>query len=225
MLVRFSTELNRHGTDPYAWWCGRGGAARRPSIPIPDVGAILVADINPVGGSDPNGLLLVGDSLFFAAYNGRSAELWMYEQTGGARQISSFGPHPAGATANMTAINETVYINASDAEHGQELWAYDETNGTRLVLEIIPGNSGTYLLHMTGVNEQLIFSAYDGVHGSEPWVYDPTTGVGKLFDLYSGSRGSDPGEFLVIDDKVYFVARDFVLGEELFVYDSGCVLP
>jgi len=25
---------NRHGTDPYAWWCGRGGVARRPPIPI-----------------------------------------------------------------------------------------------------------------------------------------------------------------------------------------------
>ena len=34
MFVKHSTELNRHGTDPYAWWCGRGGAARRPSIPI-----------------------------------------------------------------------------------------------------------------------------------------------------------------------------------------------
>jgi hypothetical protein len=25
---------NRHGTDPYAWWCGRGGVARCPPIPI-----------------------------------------------------------------------------------------------------------------------------------------------------------------------------------------------
>jgi hypothetical protein len=25
---------NRRGTDPYARWCGRGGAARRPPIPI-----------------------------------------------------------------------------------------------------------------------------------------------------------------------------------------------
>lgn len=34
MLVNHSTDLNRHGTDPYAWWCGRGGAVRCPSIPI-----------------------------------------------------------------------------------------------------------------------------------------------------------------------------------------------
>jgi len=25
---------NRRGTDPYARWCGRGGAVRRPPIPI-----------------------------------------------------------------------------------------------------------------------------------------------------------------------------------------------
>ena len=31
MLAKLS---NRHGTDPYAWWCGRGGVARRPPIPI-----------------------------------------------------------------------------------------------------------------------------------------------------------------------------------------------
>ena len=28
------TRSNRRGTDPYARWCGRGGAARRPPIPI-----------------------------------------------------------------------------------------------------------------------------------------------------------------------------------------------
>jgi hypothetical protein len=28
------TRSNRRGTDPYAWWCGRGDAARRPAIPI-----------------------------------------------------------------------------------------------------------------------------------------------------------------------------------------------
>ena len=31
MLAKLS---NRHGTDPYAWWWGRGGVARRPPIPI-----------------------------------------------------------------------------------------------------------------------------------------------------------------------------------------------
>ena len=28
------TQSNRRGTDPYARWCGRGGVARRPPIPI-----------------------------------------------------------------------------------------------------------------------------------------------------------------------------------------------
>ena len=28
------TRSNRRGTDPYARWCGRGGAVRRPPIPI-----------------------------------------------------------------------------------------------------------------------------------------------------------------------------------------------
>jgi hypothetical protein len=28
------TQSNHRGTDPYARWCGRGGVARRPSIPI-----------------------------------------------------------------------------------------------------------------------------------------------------------------------------------------------
>jgi hypothetical protein len=29
------TRSNRRGADPYARWCGRGGAAMRPPIPIP----------------------------------------------------------------------------------------------------------------------------------------------------------------------------------------------
>ncbi len=32
--LRCSTQSNRRGTDPYARWCGRGGAARLPPIPI-----------------------------------------------------------------------------------------------------------------------------------------------------------------------------------------------
>src|SRR5438105_3863197 len=32
------TQSNRRGTDPYARWCGRGGIARCPPIPI--IGAI-----------------------------------------------------------------------------------------------------------------------------------------------------------------------------------------
>ena len=35
------TRSNRRGTDPYARWCGRGGAARHPPIPInPHVGRV-----------------------------------------------------------------------------------------------------------------------------------------------------------------------------------------
>src|SRR5262249_8886858 len=34
------TRSNRRGTDPYARWCGRGGAARRPPIPIYDPGCV-----------------------------------------------------------------------------------------------------------------------------------------------------------------------------------------
>src|SRR5262245_19746891 len=37
------TRSNRRGTDPYARWCGRGGAARCPPIPIHDPKQTLVA--------------------------------------------------------------------------------------------------------------------------------------------------------------------------------------
>ena len=36
---------NRRGTDPYARWCGRGGVARRPPIPIEP--ALASADPTP----------------------------------------------------------------------------------------------------------------------------------------------------------------------------------
>ena len=35
------TRSNRRGTDPYARWCGRGGVARRPPIPINPTAPIL----------------------------------------------------------------------------------------------------------------------------------------------------------------------------------------
>src|SRR5207245_1937768 len=46
------TRSNRRGTDPYAQWCGRGGTARCPPIPINPVStrshsAVLAAPIVP----------------------------------------------------------------------------------------------------------------------------------------------------------------------------------
>src|SRR4051812_11965121 len=37
------TRSNRRGTDPYARWCGRGGAARCPPIPINIAGLAFLA--------------------------------------------------------------------------------------------------------------------------------------------------------------------------------------
>ena len=39
---------NRRGTDPYARWCGRGGVARRPPIPI-DGGCARLPFVDQVG--------------------------------------------------------------------------------------------------------------------------------------------------------------------------------
>ena len=42
------TRSNRRGTDPYARWCGRGGAARHPPIPIKGYYHILRSETIPV---------------------------------------------------------------------------------------------------------------------------------------------------------------------------------
>jgi hypothetical protein len=34
MFLLKLNQSNRRGTDPYAWWCGRGDTARCPPIPI-----------------------------------------------------------------------------------------------------------------------------------------------------------------------------------------------
>src|SRR5271166_81654 len=54
------TRSNRRGTDPYARWCGRGGVARCPPIPIK--GRQAVVDLRDLEGRVP----------LFAAVPGRS---------------------------------------------------------------------------------------------------------------------------------------------------------
>ena len=44
---------NRRVRDPYARWCGRRGAARRPPIPIPEVGDCRYISLSPASG-DPS---------------------------------------------------------------------------------------------------------------------------------------------------------------------------
>jgi hypothetical protein len=40
MFLRELNPIEPPGTDPYARWCGRGGAARRPPIPINQAGRV-----------------------------------------------------------------------------------------------------------------------------------------------------------------------------------------
>jgi hypothetical protein len=81
---------NRHGTDPYAWWCGRGGIARGPPIPI--YGVLSVAEnrnrqtmpssrcgvLAPYSGSGSADFEHVAD-LSLAAWGGLTASLGAFD--------------------------------------------------------------------------------------------------------------------------------------------------
>jgi trimeric autotransporter adhesin len=96
-------------------WKSNGGA--------PGAGTDLVANIRPVGSSNPTDMTGVGGQVFFGAdsdgVNGR--ELW--KSTGvGATKVSNINATGDPVIDELTGVNGTLFFRANDGTTGRELW-------------------------------------------------------------------------------------------------------
>jgi ELWxxDGT repeat protein len=90
-----------------------------------------------------NNLTLVGDTLFFAAYDPTyGKELWKSDGTvGGTVMVKDINPGPGGSTFNYdgswVSFDGTLLFDATDGTHGEQLWASDGTAAGTGLLTVV----------------------------------------------------------------------------------------
>jgi ELWxxDGT repeat protein len=146
-----------------------------------------VADINSgAGSSNPgqlHGDLLVGDTLYFSAFDGSSGrELWAHDTSNAstwqvADIYSGTGNSSPGITCPYSSVIRSTSVRMMEAA-ADELWAHDTSNAsTWRVADINSGtgysNPGHYMEILVG--DTLYFSANDGSSGTELWAHRPSS--------------------------------------------------
>jgi ELWxxDGT repeat protein len=240
----FSAEDGFHGRE--LWKYDGATASLVADINQCSLFNLQLCSINPDGsshGSDPSGLTVFNNALYFSAYDGSALsglhgrELWKYDGTTASLAADIFPSisslyQESSNPKDFTVFNNALYFNANDnSPYGGELWKYDG-NTASLVSDIFP-NRGRFTFgpsHLTVFDNALYFSASDGVGGPELWKYDGTTVslVAEINPLRSeqdlgNSTGSFPFGLTVFDNALYFNANDGVHGPELWKYDGTTV--
>ncbi len=166
---------------------------------------LLVADIaligdlntlNETGGSDPQELTQVGDTLFFTAMDKtHGRELWKKVGTSPAVLVKDLRPGTDSSTlTELTAVGSSLFLIADDGIHGRELWKSDGTaNGTVIVRDYArPSNDPTTTNwgaggdDLTNVNGKLFYRS--GSHFNE----DPNIVVPYLMTSDGTAAGTGP---------------------------------
>ena len=139
-------------------------------------GTVLVKDIDPrendygvpLSGY-PSGFTVMGDSLYFSAYDSSGSELWKTDGTriGTTRIADIYEGGPSSYPSGFTVLGDYMYFRAGDEENGDELWR-TAGSGASLVKDIFSGyrNSNPSSFHV--FNSHIFFSADDG-NGTELW--------------------------------------------------------
>jgi len=144
----------------------------------------IVKDL--VGGygfsSDPQGLTVVGDTLFFSADGAGGRELYKSdgEAAGTVRvkdiydEVYANGTVASSSPNKLYALDNTLYFSAVSANSGTELWKSDGTEaGTVLVKSIANNLIGSHPEELFQVGGNLLFTAHDGTT-RDLWISDGT---------------------------------------------------
>jgi ELWxxDGT repeat protein len=166
-------------------------------------GTVLVKDIAPVGGSNPAGLTVVGDSLYFGTSAATGGGLWKSDGTADGTVLVK-----AVSATNLIGVNGTLYFAGTDATHGTELWRSNGTpEGTVLVKEIGPGGASALPTQLTNLNGILFFVAY-GIGPSTLWRSD---GTKDGTTIVQENGPTYPTELTIVNGLLFLGLRNLLL--------------
>jgi trimeric autotransporter adhesin len=200
-----------------------GAASAAPG----DATASLVANLDPLGSSNPANLFNANGTLFFSASDGDAGtELWKSNGgplgPGGTEMVANINPGANSSNPNeFVRIGDTVFFAANDGccaagQHGTELWKTEPPYTTATMVEDInldldgAATADSFPQGLTNVNGTLLFQA-DGGDGAELWKlegpnYDNAVEAADINAL--PGNGSFPQELTVANGILFFVADD-----------------
>ena len=190
----------------------------------------LLADLNqtaPDADSNPTGLVVFEDVLYFAADNGVDGEeLYSYEYKDPAPEIIDIFEGPDGsAPSDMFAWGDQLYFSAMPSTAtGRELMAFDGDD-VLLVDNINPAKNISSDPSDFAVYEgNLYFAATNSVlvgsKGRELHRYNGSA-VTLVEDYNPGSGSSNPAELTVFADRLYFTVQPTAATSGLVYYDGA----
>lgn len=184
-----------NGTNGYELWKFDGTTA-------------TLIDINLVGPSFPESLVVFAGNLYFSANaaDGNGKELWKYNGTN-ATFVQDINPGANGSDLEeFTVIGSDLYFTANDGINGKELWKFNGTTAT-LVQDINAGSASSNPRNITAYGGKVYFSAAgDNLNGKELWSYDGT--VATMVANIHPTEDSNPFDLVVCDGNLYFSAID-----------------
>lgn len=205
-----------------------------------EAGTIRLSDIqasSPL--TTPQEFTVVGNQLFFSAFDTEGWELWKSDGTAsGTLRVRDIypgqgsdpysGSYPRSSfPSGFVNRDGTLFFTAQDAVSGRELWKSDGTSsGTVLVKDLFPGDSTGYPYGINSSNPgklvnlggTLYFSAADSLSGYGLWRSDGTA-AGTQLIRGPGQGLKSVNNLTAIGLKLFFSGTG-ATGEELWKSDG-----
>jgi ELWxxDGT repeat protein len=187
-------------------------------------GTTQVSSINAGGGGgSPNGLTVVGSTLFFVANDGvDGTQIWKTDGTSAnTTMVTDINAKGGGISpSHLTNVNGTLFFSANDGTNGNQLWKSDGTaGGTTMVTSTNASGGGIAPQNLTNVGGTLYFTANDGTNGRELWD-STSTGTAMVADINPGAGSSNPQNLTSWKGDVFFAAFAPGTGVQLYVSDG-----
>jgi ELWxxDGT repeat protein len=179
-------------------------------------GTQRVTNINPTGSSDPNNLVILGNTLYFFANTGTNYELWQVTSTGTASRVQVIQPSSELGPDLLTVVGSTLYFVVDSGIVGaqdRELWRSDGTTSGTVPLGADINLSGDdEISELTNVNGTLFFTANDGT-GARLWQSNGT--VAGTIPVSQG-YAVPPSGLTTAGNALFFAAGTVNQGIELW---------
>ena len=182
-----------------------------------------VKDINPNGDSAPADFTVVGDALYFTAWNPATGrELWKTKGFAyNTAIVEDIIPGtPSSSPEELTTFGNLLYFVANDEIHGRELWRSNGTlAGTFIVKDIWSSIYNSNPVDLTVAGDRLYFSATNLTYGREVWQSNGLGSGTKLLKDIRPIGSSNPEELTALNDELFFTAFTPEKGRELYRYE------